>query len=88
MTWRSVVAERVIRLTRAIEQSPDVPGNYVFRGELYLALGEAQRAHDDFVQALALAASALRAERWGIIAQAMQDRALAGMEQAERQQAR
>ncbi len=53
--------------------------NYVLRGEALLHSGALDAARSDFERALILAERALRGERWGLIAQAAQDRAAAGL---------
>ncbi|MBI5666682.1 MAG: hypothetical protein HZC41_01630 [Chloroflexi bacterium] len=75
---------RAADLTSGIEQHPETPANYVFRGELLLQTGAYAAAADDFRRALELAAQQVETARWGLVAQAVQDRALAGLERAER----
>ena len=81
-TDSALTAERLIALSQGIEQQPEEPGNYVLRGELYLALGDQTRAAEDFEVALELAQAQLERGDWGFVAQAVQDRALAGLEMA------
>ncbi|MCC6617030.1 MAG: hypothetical protein IT320_26395 [Anaerolineae bacterium] len=76
----ALMAERLVALSQGIEQQPSEPGNYVLRGELYLALGDQARAAEDFEAALELAQAQLEHGNWGFVAQAVQDRALAGLE--------
>ena len=78
------VVRRVSHLSRTIESSPDSPTNYVLRGELYLETGDYTAAASDFRTALDLATARVENEDWGIIAQAMQDRAQEGLAEAER----
>jgi tetratricopeptide (TPR) repeat protein len=78
------VARRINHLSSAIESSPDSPTNYVLRGELYLETGDYSSAATDFRNALELATARVENEDWGIIAQAMQDRAQEGLAEAER----
>jgi tetratricopeptide (TPR) repeat protein len=73
---------RLRELSLAIIEYPRSPSNYVLRGELYLHYREYGRAEADFRRALLLAAEAVETENWGILAQAMQDRALAGWQKA------
>jgi uncharacterized protein HemY len=77
--------ERLLRsLNRAIEEHPDSPTNYVLRGELALETKDYGQAIDDFEQALELAAAQVETNRWGFVAQTMQDRAFAGLTRARR----
>jgi hypothetical protein len=75
---------RLRELSLAIIEYPRSPSNYVLRGELYLHYREYARAEADFRRALLLAAEQVETQSWGILAQAMQDRALAGWRQAAR----
>ena len=76
---RTYTTERLIALTRAIERHPQSAVNYVARGELYLEIGERERAAEDFRHALALAEAQYAEDDWGLVAQAVQDRAIAGL---------
>jgi hypothetical protein len=78
------VAERIRYLDAAIENAADTPANYVLRGELYLTLREYALARRDFQRAQELAAAQFQKSDWGLMAQAMQDRALVGLEKAEK----
>jgi hypothetical protein len=78
------IDQRLHDLAHAIATYPDAAVNYVTRGELYLHLGEPALAAADLRQGLALAQAEMDARAWGIVAQAMQERALKGLEQAER----
>jgi hypothetical protein len=78
------VAERIRHLDEAIENAADTSTNYVLRGELYLSAREYSLARRDFQRAYELAASQFAHSDWGLMAQAMQDRALAGLQQAEK----
>jgi tetratricopeptide (TPR) repeat protein len=80
----SKLDQRLVDLAHAIATYPDAAVNYVTRGELYLHLGEFALAAADLRQGLALAQAEMDARAWGIVAQAMQERALKGLEQAER----
>ncbi len=73
---------RLHDLSNAIDLHPDSPTNYVLRGELYLNVGEAALAEADFRQALSLAQADYGTSRWGVVAQAVQDRARAGLTKA------
>lgn len=80
---RAANAERLITLTAALQHQPDALANWVLRGELYLEVGEYALAAADFQQALTLADALFKQERWGIITQALRDRAITGLKQAE-----
>jgi tetratricopeptide (TPR) repeat protein len=76
---QDVVHERqqqVTSLTRAIEQYPDAPANYVLRGELYQQAGMIEQAEADFEAAIRLADADYDAYQWGVLSQALRDRAL------------
>lgn len=75
---------RIAELSQMIEVYPEAPANYVLRGELRLKAGAYEPAADDFRRALELAARQVETSDWGFIAQAAQDRALSGLEKAER----
>lgn len=70
---------QVADLSAAIAEEPDAPMNYVLRGEVLLQSGAVDAARSDFERALALAERMLRSERWGLITQVAQDRAVAGL---------
>ena len=76
------MAARLRRLDRAIAAAPDAPVNYVLRGELRLKLRDRDQAAADFQRALALTDEAFRASDWGLVAQALADRALVGLRRA------
>ena len=75
---------RIHDLDRAIVESPNTPGNYVLRGELYLSAKEYTLAQIDFIAGWDLAVKQFERSDWGIMAQTMQDRALVGLQKAER----
>lgn len=79
---------RLAALDAAVQASPQAPANYLLRAELYARLGEDALALADFERAQALADSALAADRWGLINQALRDRAAAGAAAAARRLAR
>lgn len=70
-------------LTRMIDASPEVPVNYVLRGEEWLIYGDVGRARHDFEQARAQAERLLGASAWGYVIQAYIDRADAGLRQCD-----
>ena len=76
--WASA-EERLNDLNRAIEQAPTAAVNYLLRGELYLARREDEQALADLQQAAALAVEEYATAAWGLSAQVIQDRALAGL---------
>lgn len=76
-------AEHFRYLEQAIENAPRSPGNYVLRGELYLKVREYALAQHDFQRGYELAARQFERSDWGLIAQAMQDRALSGLQKAQ-----
>jgi hypothetical protein len=78
------VDERIRHLDAAIENAVDTPANYVLRGELYLGIREYALAQRDFQRAYELATAQFQRSDWGLMAQAMQDRALAGLQKAEK----
>lgn len=76
-------AERLQQLSDAIADVPDAAVNYLLRGELYVEMNKTTLAIADFEQAAALAQEEYETERWGIAAQAIQDRALSNLERLE-----
>ena len=81
---RGDAARRLDELTQMIAEYPDAAANYVLRGELLAESGDYAAAVDDFRRGLELAAQRLDTADWGLVAQTLQDRALAGLEQTER----
>ena len=73
---------RLYNLNWAISVFPDAPANYVLRGELLLSIGDSIGAAADFRRALELAVADVETEDWGLVAQALQDRALVGLRDA------
>lgn len=87
LRWFSGAAGRdaqIAALSDAIADAPDAPMNYALRGELLLENKAFDAARADFERALTLAERALRTDRWGLVAQAAQDRAAAGLADALR----
>jgi tetratricopeptide (TPR) repeat protein len=68
-------------LTRSIRRYPDAPGNYLLRGEEWLARGFLEEARDDFFTARTYAEEQLSQSAWGYIFQAYIDRAELGLTQ-------
>lgn len=79
---------RLYNLNWSIKAYPDAPANYVLRGEVLLAKGDLFGAIADFRKGYELAAVAVEEENWGVVAQGMQDRALAGLRDALHRAAR
>lgn len=75
--------ERIQNLTRAISRGPASAALYVCRGESYLEAGDLSSAAADFRQALALAEVQFKTETWGVVAQALRERAFLGLQQAQ-----
>lgn len=76
---------RLVMLERSIDSDPQSPVGYVLRGEVYLAMNEPHKAMLDFKAALERSERQLQTREWGVVAQAMQDRAQAGLKRAQRQ---
>ena len=66
---------RMQQLDDAIEHQSDAAVNYLLRGELYYEAKQYNLARADFAQAKALAIVQLQDERFGLAAQAIQDKA-------------
>lgn len=73
---------RLRELDDAITLNPNAAGNYTLRGELHLQMGEPELAQRDFERALALAEPQIEGSNWGIVEQALVDRAQRGLAQA------
>ncbi len=82
------MARRRDDLTQMIVEQPEAASNYILRGELLLEAGDYGAATEDFRRGLELAAQQVETADWGLVAQALQDRALAGLERAERRMKR
>jgi tetratricopeptide (TPR) repeat protein len=79
---------RLDELTGMIRYNPQAPSNYVLRGEIYMRVGEYERAAADFEQALLLAGGQFDEEDWGLLSQTLRDQAGYGLERAQRKLAR
>lgn len=77
--------ERLQELSLAIEVYPESVSSYVLRGEIYLQQGQYFLAETDFLKALEVAARQIETGNWGLVAQAMQDRAEKGLIRAREQ---
>ncbi len=78
------LAERLREVDGAIARNPEAAINYVTRGELLLRAGLPEAALADFQQGYLLANEEFLDAAWGVVAQVTQDRALRGIQQAER----
>lgn len=88
ITGSEPVADRLAALDAAIDAEPDAPANYMLRAELYAQLGEDALALADFERAQMLAADRYTRDNWGLVSQAVRDRAAAGAVQSARRLAR
>ena len=80
---QSVNELRIEALTRAIEQYPNTPTNYVLRGEVYLTIKQHSLAAADFHRALGLAEARVDELPWGYANAAVIDRAQNGLRHAQ-----
>jgi hypothetical protein len=71
-------ADRLAALDAAAAAHPDSAAPYLLRAELYARLGEDALALADFERAQTLAASRFERDNWGLVSQALRDRAAAG----------
>jgi hypothetical protein len=78
------LADRLQEVDGAIARHPEAAINYLTRGELLLKAGLPEAALADFQQGYLLANEELQEADWGIVAQITQDRALRGIQQAEK----
>ena len=77
-------ASRLNKLTQAIEDAPEASVNYVLRAELYMDLREYALAQADFQRAYELSDTQFELADWGLLEQAMRDRALTGLDKVKR----
>ena len=78
-----MVARRIAELTEALAAHPNSPALYLSRGEAYAEIGEHSQAAQDFQRAVRLADEQFKTKSWGVVAQALRDRALRGLQQAQ-----
>lgn len=78
------LAKRLREIDGAIARHPEAAINYVTRGELLLKANLPEAALADFQQGYLLAHEEFQDADWGVVAQVTQDRALRGIQQAER----
>ncbi len=84
----AAAADRLSALDAAAAARPDAPANYLLRAELYARLGEDALALADFERAQTLAASGFERNNWGLVSQALRDRAAVGAARARQRLAR
>jgi tetratricopeptide (TPR) repeat protein len=77
---RQSLAERLAELDRAVEAAPESSANLILRGEALLDMGSLEQAEVDFQRGLELAEAELERSAWGVMEQALRDRALMGLE--------
>jgi tetratricopeptide (TPR) repeat protein len=77
---RQSLAERLAELDRAVEAAPESSANLILRGEVLLDMGGLEQAEMDFLRGLELAEAQLERSAWGVMEQALRDRALMGLE--------
>lgn len=73
-------SRRLHELNERIAYTPNTPTLYVLRGELFLERNEYRQAASDFRTALDIADAFDPTTGWGLVAQVMQDRAIAGLQ--------
>ena len=78
------VTTRLNNLTQSIEDAPESAVNYILRADLYMELREYALAQADFQRAVELADTQFELADWGVLDQVMRDRALAGLDKAQR----
>ncbi len=78
------IEQRLNELNRTIQEYPEAVSAYVLRGEIYLEAGFYELAMADFTRALSLAEQQYKTSDWGVVVQAMQDRARDGLNAARR----
>lgn len=77
---RQSLADRLAELDRAVEAAPESSANLILRGEVLLDMGGLEQAEMDFLRGLELAEAQLERSAWGVMEQALRDRALMGLE--------
>lgn len=75
----AVFNQRLAVLDATTAYYPQSPTAYVLRGELYQQMGEYELAAADYERALEYARVQLEDADWGLVAQAVQDQAEAGL---------
>lgn len=74
---------RIAEFNTALADQPDSAALYLSRAEAYAELGDYGQAADDFRRAARLADEQFKTKSWGVVAQAIRDRALRGLQQAQ-----
>lgn len=77
------VEARLLALNESITRYPETSAAYVLRGEIYLEAQFYDLATEDFTRAMALAEAQYKTSDWGVVAQAMRDRARVGLQKAQ-----
>lgn len=89
MIWPSMarrvqrIEARLLELNETIRRCPETSAAYVLRGEIYLDAQFYDLATEDFTRAIALAEGQYKTSDWGVVAQAMRDRARVGLQKAQ-----
>ncbi len=78
------IIQRLERITADIHDQPHVAVNYLLRAEVYAQYGYWEQALVDSERAYELALNEFAGRRWGVVAQAIQDRAHRLMTKAKR----
>jgi hypothetical protein len=71
--------ERLEELNVMITLYPDTASNFVLRGELFEKQKQLELASADYETAQQLASEQVTQDRWGLVNQAVQDRAIRGL---------
>ncbi|MCA9892342.1 MAG: hypothetical protein KC615_05130 [Anaerolineae bacterium] len=73
------IEEKLQALNQSIQLEPEAPTAYVLRGEIFVKKKQYHLAKADFERAIVLTDEMIHSARWGVVAQAMRDRALEGL---------
>lgn len=82
------IEARLIELNETITHYPETTAAYVLRGEIYLDAQFYDLATEDFTRAVTLAEGQYKTSDWGVVAQAMRDRARVGLQKAQARRSR
>jgi hypothetical protein len=80
--------QRLASLDATIQRYPESPSAYLLRAELALEQGLLDLAESDFRRAQTLASAEAHGAVWGMVGQAVQDRAVEGLAQVARRRLR